>query len=80
MGERGDDDDPGEVMLICAVPQELAKLSSLGVRSTVILGIRPSMLRERTPIPTGDGERDRRSRPEKLLPLCKTSFIDIIKY
>jgi len=39
----------------------------------VILGIRPSIERERTPIPTGEGERDRR-RPEKLVPLCKTSM------
>ena len=37
------------------------------------LGIRPSIERERTPIPTGEGERDRR-RPEKLVPLCKTSL------
>ena len=71
IGDLGEDEcDPGEVILICA--QLLARLSSLGVLSTVILGIRPSMERERTPIPTGEGERDRR-RPEKLVPLCKTS-------
>ena len=39
----------------------------------MILGIRPSIERERTPIPTGEGLRDRR-RPEKLVPLCKTSM------
>ena len=74
MGDLGEDDecDPGEVILICA--QLLARLSSLGVLSTVILGIRPSIERERTPIPTGEGERDRR-RPEKLEPLWKTSFV-----
>lgn len=68
MGDLGEEleCDPGEVILICA--QLLARLSSLGVLSTVILGIRPSMERERTPIPTGEGERDRR-RPEKLVPL-----------
>lgn len=71
IGDRGDEDDPGEVILIWA--QELARLSSLGVLSTVILGIRPSIERDRTPIPTGEGERDRR-RPEKLVPLCKTSL------
>jgi hypothetical protein len=69
MGDLGEDDDPGEVMLIWA--QLLARLSSLGVLSTVILGIRPSTERDRTPIPTGEGERDRR-RPEKLEPLCNT--------
>ena len=74
-------------MLICA--QLLVKLSSLGVLSTVILGptpaatppvlaaaIRPSRERDRTPIPTGDGERDRR-RPEKLDPLWKMSFVSL---
>ena len=71
MGDLGDEEDPGEVMLIWA--QLEARLSSLGVLSTVILGIRPSIERERTPIPTGEGERDRR-RPEKLVPLCKTSM------
>ena len=71
MGERGEEEEPGEVMLIWA--QLEARLSSLGVLSTVILGIRPSIERERTPIPTGEGERDRR-RPEKLVPLCKTSM------
>ena len=71
MGDLGEVDvDPGEVRLICAGLE--AKLSSLGVLSTVILGIRPSMERERTPIPTGEGERDLR-RPQKLLPLCKTA-------
>ena len=72
IGDLGEDEcDPGEVILICA--QLLARLSSEGVLSTVILGIRPSMERDRTPIPTGEGERDRR-RPEKLVPLCKTSM------
>ena len=76
MGDLGEEEcDPGEVILICA--QLLARLSSLGVLSTVILGIRPSIERERTPIPTGEGERDRR-RPEKLVPLCKTSLSHII--
>ena len=73
MGDLGEDEcDPGEVILICA--QLLARLSSEGVLSTVILGIRPSMERDRTPIPTGEGERDLR-RPEKLEPLWKTSFV-----
>ena len=73
MGDLGEElvCDPGEVILICA--QLLARLSSLGVLSTVILGIRPSIERERTPIPTGEGERDRR-RPEKFVLLYKTSL------
>lgn len=66
MGLLGEDEDPGEVMLICV--QLLVRLSSLGVLSTVILGILPSIDLDLTEIPTGDGERDLRL-PEKLVPL-----------
>ena len=61
----GDDDDAGDATLICAM------LSSLGVLSTVILGVEPvltSKERDRLAAFRGDGERDLR-HPEKLPPL-----------
>jgi hypothetical protein len=76
IGDLGDDEDPGDVILNWA---QLLMLSSLGVRSTVILGAPPtaapiplpiltSTERERCAMPRGEGERERR-QPEKLFPL-----------
>jgi hypothetical protein len=57
-------------------------LSSLGVRSTVILGVTPlrmSKERERWAVPSGDGERER-LHPLKLPPLCWTiEILEILK-